>query len=77
MGDHIEHLLHRHEPPVLAENLTILENIHENPLSDLVAVNKPPSIPVHPCGRYNYNSLTFILSFPPYSYENLHGLFFF
>ena len=29
---------------------------------DLVAVNKPASIPVHPCGRYRHNTVVFILA---------------
>ena len=34
--------------------------IHED--DDLVVVDKPPSIPVHPCGRYRHNSILFILA---------------
>ena len=29
---------------------------------DLVVVDKPPSIPVHPCGRYRHNTVVFILA---------------
>merc|ERR1719458_1612317 len=29
---------------------------------DLVVVNKPASIPVHPCGRYRHNTVVFILA---------------
>ena len=29
---------------------------------DLVVVDKPASIPVHPCGRYRHNTIVFILA---------------
>ncbi|XP_017042842.1 RNA pseudouridylate synthase domain-containing protein 2 isoform X3 [Drosophila ficusphila] len=29
---------------------------------DIVVVNKPASIPVHPCGRYRHNTVVFILA---------------
>lgn len=29
---------------------------------NFMVVNKPPSIPIHPCSLYNYNSLLFILA---------------
>ena len=29
---------------------------------DLVVINKPCSIPVHPCGRYRHNSVTYMLA---------------
>lgn len=28
---------------------------------DMLVVDKPPSMPVHPCGAYNYNSCVKIL----------------
>lgn len=28
---------------------------------DIVAVSKPPSLPMHPCGAYRHNSLEYIL----------------
>ena len=33
--------------------------VHED--NDLIVINKPAGIPVHPSGRYNYNSITEIL----------------
>ena len=33
--------------------------IHED--DDIVVVNKPSTLPIHPCGGYNYNSLVHIL----------------
>ncbi|PNS18923.1 hypothetical protein CAC42_6018 [Sphaceloma murrayae] len=55
-GDLISHTLHRHEPPVTA--LPIL-TVHES--ADLLVINKPSGIPVHPAGRYRYNSVVEIL----------------
>lgn len=36
-----------------------IEIIHED--EDLIIVNKPAGVPVHPAGRYNYNSLVEIM----------------
>ena len=47
----------RHEIPVTSEPIEVVENDGE-----VVVVNKPSSIPVHPCGRYRHNSITFILA---------------
>ncbi|KAF2863124.1 pseudouridine synthase [Piedraia hortae CBS 480.64] len=55
-GDIISHTLHRHEPPVTAQPIGI---IHED--DDLLVINKPAGVPVHPAGRYNYNSVVEIL----------------
>jgi 23S rRNA-/tRNA-specific pseudouridylate synthase len=56
-GDHIVHKTVRREPPVLGEPLALVAVT-----DDFVVVNKPPSIPAHPCGAYRYNSLPFILA---------------
>ncbi len=55
--DVVSHLMHRHEPPVLSEPVTIIEET-----DSYVAVNKPASIPVHPTGRYRANSLIELLA---------------
>ncbi|KAK1762349.1 pseudouridine synthase [Phialemonium atrogriseum] len=55
-GDLISHTAHRHEPPVTAEPIGIL---HED--NDMIVINKPPGVPVHPAGRYNYNSIVEIM----------------
>ncbi|KAI9816728.1 MAG: hypothetical protein M1826_001726 [Phylliscum demangeonii] len=55
-GDLISHTLHRHEPPVTSEPITI---VYED--DDLLVVNKPAGVPVHPTGRYNFNSVIEIL----------------
>ena len=55
-GDIISHTLHRHEPPVTAQPIGV---IHED--NDMVVINKPAGVPVHPAGRYNFNSITEIM----------------
>ncbi|KAL2492204.1 RNA pseudouridine synthase 7 [Abeliophyllum distichum] len=52
----ISHFLHRHEPPVMALNVEIL-----NQESDVLTVCKPASVPVHPCGQYRKNTVVGIL----------------
>ncbi|XP_065828774.1 pseudouridylate synthase RPUSD2-like [Oscarella lobularis] len=54
--DVISHLVHRHEPPVCADPIEVIEAN-----DDVVIVNKPSSIPVHPCGRYRHNTVIFLL----------------
>ncbi|APA11633.1 hypothetical protein sscle_08g064030 [Sclerotinia sclerotiorum 1980 UF-70] len=55
-GDVISHTLHRHEPPVTALPISI---VHED--EDIIVINKPSGVPVHPAGRYNYNSVVEIM----------------
>lgn len=55
-GDCVTHTLHRHEPPVTPDPMSIL---HED--NDMIVLNKPSGVPVHPSGRYNYNSVTEIM----------------
>jgi len=55
-GDLVSHTTHRHEPPVTAEPIRI---IHED--DDMVVINKPAGVPVHPAGRYHYNSVVEIM----------------
>ncbi|KAI4210031.1 MAG: hypothetical protein LQ351_007081 [Letrouitia transgressa] len=55
-GDVISHTLHRHEPPVTSQPIGIL---HED--NDMIVINKPTGVPVHPAGRYNYNSIVEIM----------------
>ncbi|KAJ2966039.1 hypothetical protein NUW58_g10766 [Xylaria curta] len=52
----VSHTIHRHEPPVSAAPIGIL---HED--DDMIVINKPSGIPVHPAGRYNYNSVVEIM----------------
>jgi len=55
-GDVISHTTHRHEPPVTASPVSI---VHED--NDIIVINKPAGVPVHPAGRYHYNSLVEIM----------------
>lgn len=48
--------VHRHEPPVSGKPLEVLVDDGE-----VVVVDKPASLPVHPCGRYRHNTVIFIL----------------
>ncbi|KAB2633140.1 RNA pseudouridine synthase 7 [Pyrus ussuriensis x Pyrus communis] len=58
----ISHFVHRHEPPVMTCDISILQ---EEP--DVVVVCKPASVPVHSCGQYRKNTVVGIL-------EAEHGL---
>lgn len=55
-GDVVSHTLHRHEPPVTAEPVGV---IHED--DDMIVIDKPSGVPVHPAGRYKFNSVVEIL----------------
>ena len=55
-GDIISHTLHRHEPPVTGQPIGI---VHED--NDIIVINKPAGVPVHPAGRYNFNSIIEIM----------------
>ena len=55
-NDWITHTVHRHEPAVLADAINVVDETDE-----LIVVNKPPSIPVHACGRYRMNSMVCIV----------------
>lgn len=48
--------VHRHEPPVVGTPLEILVDDGQ-----VLVVDKPASIPVHPCGRFRHNTVIFIL----------------
>ncbi|KAK7904355.1 hypothetical protein WMY93_016962 [Mugilogobius chulae] len=55
-NDHMRNTVHRHEPPVVGRPMEILADDGE-----VLVVNKPASIPVHPCGRFRHNTVIFIL----------------
>ncbi|XP_029316770.1 pseudouridylate synthase RPUSD2 [Cottoperca gobio] len=55
-NDHMKNTVHRHEPPVVGQPLEVLVDDGE-----VLVVNKPASIPVHPCGRFRHNTVIFIL----------------
>ncbi|KAL4154447.1 hypothetical protein QTP88_000311 [Uroleucon formosanum] len=56
-NDLLANLVHRHEVPVANGTIDV---IHLD--DDIVVVNKPSSIPVHPCGRYRHNTIVFVLA---------------
>ena len=66
--DELSHTVHRHEPAVAICDGTLaspgdkrmIEVVHED--EDIIAVDKPSTLPIHPCGGYNYNSLIHILA---------------
>ena len=55
-GDVISHTLHRHEPPVTAQPIRTI-----NETDNMIVIDKPAGVPVHPAGRYNYNSVIEIM----------------
>lgn len=55
-NDFMRNTVHRHEPPVSGKTLEVLVDDGE-----VVVVDKPASLPVHPCGRYRHNTVIFIL----------------
>jgi len=67
-NDLLANIVHRHEIPVSAQKIQI---IYQD--TDLVVVNKPPSIPVHPCGRYRHNTMVFILA-KDHGFRNLRTI---
>ncbi|PFH56843.1 hypothetical protein XA68_15860 [Ophiocordyceps unilateralis] len=74
-GDLVSHTLHRHEPPVTAEPIGV---IHED--DEMIVINKPSGVPVHPAGRYKFNSVIEIMraerpdGFMPYPCNRLDRL---
>lgn len=56
-NDLLANVVHRHEVPVASGTIDV---IHLD--DDIVVVNKPSSIPVHPCGRYRHNTIVFVLA---------------
>lgn len=52
-GDLISHRCHRHEPSVSSQPIKI---VFED--ENIIAIDKPSGIPVHPTGRYRFNTIT-------------------
>ncbi|XP_055598084.1 pseudouridylate synthase RPUSD2-like isoform X2 [Uranotaenia lowii] len=67
-NDLLANIVHRHETPVLDHpiNIIYVDN-------DLVVLDKPCSLPVHPCGRYRHNTVVFILA-KEYNLKNLRTI---
>uniref|UniRef100_A0A5K3ES41 Pseudouridine synthase n=1 Tax=Mesocestoides corti TaxID=53468 RepID=A0A5K3ES41_MESCO len=55
-SDLLEHKLHRHELPILDKPIDI---VFED--ENILVVNKPSSMPIHPCGQYHHNTLVKVL----------------
>lgn len=55
-GELVAHICHRHEPPCTADPVQVL---HED--DEMIVINKPSGMPVHPAGRYNFNSVVEVL----------------
>ncbi|KAI8619183.1 pseudouridine synthase [Chytriomyces sp. MP71] len=68
-GDAVSHRTHRHEPPIRCDQIRVVFAD-----DDMLVVDKPPSIPVHPSGRYNHNTVLGILKSPEYGYSNLFSV---
>ena len=58
-NDLLRNVAHRHEPPVVAGPITIVAEDKER---GLLVVEKPGSMPVHPTGRYNFNTSVALFS---------------
>lgn len=56
-GDHVQHYMHRHETPVTADPLLLRYSD-----SRLIVLDKPSSLPVHPCGSFRHNSVLYALA---------------
>jgi hypothetical protein len=60
-SDYLTRRTHRHEPPVFGEIEILAEN------ADMLAINKPASLPMHACGAYHFNSLVMLLRSAEYA----------
>uniref|UniRef100_A0A8B9DNG3 Pseudouridine synthase n=1 Tax=Anser cygnoides TaxID=8845 RepID=A0A8B9DNG3_ANSCY len=67
-NDFLRNTVHRHEPPVTAQPIQILAEDDE-----VVVVDKPSSLPVHPCGRFRHNTIIFILG-KEHNLKELHTI---
>uniref|UniRef100_K7G1H0 Pseudouridine synthase n=1 Tax=Pelodiscus sinensis TaxID=13735 RepID=K7G1H0_PELSI len=67
-NDFLRNTVHRHEPPVTAQPIQILVDNDE-----MVVVDKPSSLPVHPCGRFRHNTVIFILG-KEHNLKELHTI---
>jgi len=68
-ADELCHTVHRHEPAVSLCDYDNDSDFISSPWikilyedNNIIAVCKPPTLPIHPCGAYHYNSLFYILS---------------
>eukprot|EP00117_Sycon_ciliatum_P042659 scpid44969/ scgid0335/ RNA pseudouridylate synthase domain-containing protein 2 len=70
-GDLLNSRVHRHEPPVTGQRISI---IHSD--DDVTVIDKPSSIPVHPTGPYRHNTIQMILEreFGLHNLRTIHRL---
>lgn len=68
-SDLIQNVAHRHEPPVIGDPVRIVTRDEER---GFIVVEKPGSLPVHPTGRYRFNTLLEILRVD-YGLNKLHS----
>mmetsp|Transcript_8573 Transcript_8573/g.17443 ORF Transcript_8573/g.17443 Transcript_8573/m.17443 type:complete len:578 (-) Transcript_8573:57-1790(-) len=74
-GDELSHTVHRHEPAVAVNDGTLPSSSRADETDDMtplirvlheddrvIVVDKPATMPNHPCGGYNFNSLFHILA---------------
>ena len=59
--DVLVHCVHRHEPGVAVSTTEPPYVSIAGESSDILAINKPGTLPIHPCGGYHQNSLMKIL----------------
>ncbi|KAI9498294.1 pseudouridine synthase [Zychaea mexicana] len=55
-NDILGHKIHRHEPVVTGKPIEI---VHRS--NDLIVINKPGGIPIHPAGRYRHNTVIHVM----------------
>lgn len=60
-SDEVAHMMLRHEPPVWLPAGGLPAGVAVEWHGDIGVVNKPPGLPVHPCGAYHHNSLATLL----------------
>ena len=58
----ITHKTHRHEPPVIDGKISLIGSADGG---DLLALDKPPSMPVHVSGRFNRNTVIDMAAMDP------------
>ena len=70
-GDVLVHRAHRHEPPVRGGPIAVVGLD-----ARVLAVDKPGTVPMHPCGSYHYNALSSLLAedFTPRSFVAERGV---
>jgi len=56
-GDELTHTVHRHEPAAAVAPASGPVIVITSEKDDVISVDKPSTLPVHPCGGYHHNSL--------------------